>query len=115
MTARFNLIWKLQRAVIFDNFCHPCGGPPNLRIQRHWRSSMTCKTSSSSTSAHSGTAKKELTHCGAQISETLSGHWKIVQGNYFKWQKPITIPRTAETRSLSRKMSARRCLVFWEH
>ena len=43
MTARFNLIWKLQRAVIFNNFCHPCGGPPNLRIQRHWRSSMTCK------------------------------------------------------------------------
>lgn len=54
---------------------------------------MTCKTSSSSTSAQSGTAKKELTHCGAQISETLSGHWKIVQGNYFKWQKPITIPK----------------------
>ena len=49
---------------------------------------------------HSGSEKEELTYCGAQISKTSDGHWKIFQGDYFKRQKPITIPKERQNKDL---------------
>ena len=45
---------------------------------------------------HEGSTKDELTYCGTQICKAPEGHWRIHQGDYFKKQKPITIPKSKE-------------------
>ena len=45
---------------------------------------------------HEGSTKDELTYCSTQICKAPEGHWRIHQGDYFKKQKPITIPKSKE-------------------
>ena len=49
---------------------------------------------------HVGSESKSLTYCGAQIEHKDTNHWRIHHEEYFKKQKPITIPKTRQSEQL---------------
>ena len=117
---RFNLVQKINKNRNYWRFLGSTwttsSGPITLRIRRPWKSSITCRTSSSSANGTLGPRRRSsriVEHKSPKLQMAIGRFSKVITSN---GRSRSPYPRSARTRtSLRRRMSAPRYVVFWVH